>query len=384
MISVFLMNCSDKTEKLLVDKKLYNGLNIQPEIQREGADFYVVEIKTEAEAEKIKNEISHLAHEAGRCGGFTLSTEEEINAVAEVLKEQELLNKDFNIANFKTPTLNEQINKVNETLKKENLEKSIKLLVAEGTRSARGRTPNKPIENFIKHINKTLEDSKLSYKIERIKHDRTKQDSIKVSIVGQTEPEKILVLGGHIDSTGSFFSNKAPGADDNASGSAVILETLRALAFSDFKPQKTLEFFWYAGEENGLLGSKEIAADYRTQNKNVEAVMQLDMVLFPGNGDVVGLTTDNTNVELTKIVEDLTGLYVGSPVERFECGYGCSDHASWHNNGFKTVYPFESTFGTHNRNIHTDRDVLNNRTSIEHALKFAKIAVAFLVEMSGR
>ena len=382
-ISTFLINCSSKAEKIIVDKNLYNQLEKKP-AAIEGQNYFIVEAKNETEAEKIKSELSHLAHEAGKCGGFTMHSEEELSVIDEVLKEQELLNNRFNVADFKSLTLNDQITKINEGLKVENVEASIRLLMAQGTRSARDRAPNKPIEAFLAHIDKVLSGSKLEYKIERIEHNNTNQDSIKVSLLGQSQPEKIIVLGGHIDSTTSFFSKKAPGADDNASGSSVILEALRGIVFSDYKPQKTLEFFWYAGEENGLLGSKEIAADYNTQNKDVEAVMQLDMVLFPGNGDVIGLTTDYTNVELTKVVEDLTSIYVGSPVERFTCGYGCSDHASWHNNGFKTVFPFESTFRRSNKNIHTERDVIDSRSSVEHALKFAKIAVAFLIEMSAR
>jgi len=387
--SVFLINCSGNEERTVINKSLIEN----PEVFAdrfgielvEEQDFYVAATTTKEQKLALEQEVSHLAHEAKKCGGFTSSTEEEILEIKAVLKEQNILNNAFNLSVFKAPVSNDLITKINGSLSASNVKSSIDLLVAQGTRSARSRTPNKPIEAFIDHINKTLEGGKLSYSLDRIEHNNTNQDSIRVRIEGAVNPETILVLGGHVDSTSGFFSrNQAPGADDNASGSSVILETVRALVFSDFVPPKTIEFFWYAGEENGLLGSKEIARSYKDAGKNVEAVMQLDMVLYPGNGDVIGLTTDYTNVELTKIAEDLTSLYVGSPVERFKCGYGCSDHASWHNNGFKTVFPFESTFDTSNKNIHTNRDVLDSRTSIEHAMKFAKIAVAFLVEMSGR
>jgi len=387
--SLFLINCSGNEERTIINKTLVDDPAALAEEfgveMREEQDFYVVSTSTREQKQKLEEHVSHLAHESKKCGGFTSSTEEEILEISKVLKEQNRLNNSFDLSTFKSPISNDLIKTINTSLKEESVKASIDLLVSQGTRSARSRTPNKPIEAFINHINKTLEGGKLSYTLDRIEHNNTNQDSIRVRIEGTQDPSAFLILGGHIDSTAGFFGgNNAPGADDNASGSAVILETLRALVFSDFKPKKTLEFFWYAGEENGLLGSKEIAKSYRDAEKNVEAVMQLDMVVFPGNGDVIGLTTDYTNVELTKIAEDLTSLYVGSPVERFKCGYGCSDHASWHNNGFKTVFPFESTFEKSNKNIHTNRDVLDGRTSIEHALKFAKIAVAFLIEMSSR
>jgi len=390
--SAFLINCSGNEERTVVNKTLIPSSQLESfaakhgvqEI-REDQDFYVISTTSKEQREALQEEISHLAHEAKKCGGFTSSTEEEILEISKVLKEQNILNNSFDVSVLEAPVSKELITTINSTLSTERLKESIDLLVSQETRSAKSRTPNKPIEAFIAHIHKSLKDGNLAYTLDRIEHNSTNQDSIRVRIEGTVTPETILVLGGHVDSTtGWFGGDKAPGADDNASGSSVVLETLRALVFSDFKPTKTLEFFWYAGEENGLLGSKEIAREYRDAGKNVEAVMQLDMVIFPGNGDVIGLTTDYTNVELTKITEDLTSLYVGSPVARFKCGYGCSDHASWHNNGFKTVFPFESTFDSSNKNIHTTRDVLDSRTSLEHGLKFAKIAVAFLIEMSGR
>jgi leucyl aminopeptidase len=58
-------------------------------------------------------------------------------------------------------------------------------------------------------------------------------------------------------------SAKAPGADDNASGIATITETIRVLMSNGFQPKKTLKFMAYAAEEVGLLGSKEIANDFK-------------------------------------------------------------------------------------------------------------------------
>ncbi|MGH1469267.1 MAG: M20/M25/M40 family metallo-hydrolase [Bdellovibrionales bacterium] len=388
-LSLILTNCSQDSKKLIVNKDVFGKLSAQSKVNpttldyAENDNFILITPENDEHAELLKEEISHLAHESGKCGGFSESTEEELIEINKVLREQNTLNNSYDEATFSAPVFNEDIAAINETLSAEKVRESIQFMVSQGTRSARATQPNKPIEAFIGHINKTLEKAKWSYTLSRVEHNRTNQDSIKIRIEGSEKPEEIVVLGGHVDSTTSFFSKKAPGADDNASGSSVILETLRALAESNYVPKRSIEFFWYAGEENGLLGSKEIAKSYKDNNVNVVGVMQLDMVLYPGNGDKIGLTTDYTNVELTKFAESLTSLYVGSPVERFQCGYGCSDHASWHQNGYKTVFPFESTFNSSNKNIHTERDVIDSRSSIEHALKFAKIAVAFLVEYSS-
>ena len=72
-------------------------------------------------------------------------------------------------------------------------------------------------------------------------------------------------------------SGRAPGADDDGSGSVNLIEIFRALLASGFKPTTPVEFHWYAGEEAGLLGSQDIAASYASQGVQVKAMMELDM-----------------------------------------------------------------------------------------------------------
>jgi hypothetical protein len=58
-----------------------------------------------------------------------------------------------------------------------------------------------------------------------------------------------VILGGHIDSTAGGASNRSPGADDDASGSAAVLEVFKILMASGFVPDRTVEFHAYAAEE---------------------------------------------------------------------------------------------------------------------------------------
>jgi hypothetical protein len=65
------------------------------------------------------------------------------------------------------------------------------------------------------------------------------------------------------------------------------------------QPAKTIEIYWYAGEEGGLLGSAEIAADAKANAKNVIGVLQLDMTLHPGDGEFkLGSMTDFTSLSM--------------------------------------------------------------------------------------
>jgi hypothetical protein len=68
-----------------------------------------------------------------------------------------------------------------------------------------------------------------------------------------------VVLGAHLDHIGDW-PRLNPGADDNASGSATLLEVARAAASLKVRPRRALVFVWFAGEELGLLGAKHFAS----------------------------------------------------------------------------------------------------------------------------
>ena len=66
-----------------------------------------------------------------------------------------------------------------------------------------------------------------------------------------------------------------------------------------------------------------------------------------------------------------------------ECGYACSDHASWESQGFPAAMAFEASFDGMNHAIHTDRDTLQTSGGdASHSVPFTKLAVAFAVELA--
>ncbi|MEW6758480.1 MAG: M20/M25/M40 family metallo-hydrolase, partial [Acidobacteriota bacterium] len=91
-----------------------------------------------------------------------------------------------------------------------------------------------------------------------------------------------VVLGAHLDHCGDW-PQLLPGADDNASGSAAVLEAARAAARLRPRPARSLVFAWFGGEEMGLLGSKHLAAQFPPSLGKPVAVLNLDMV-GAGNG----------------------------------------------------------------------------------------------------
>ncbi|CZF86019.1 M20/M25/M40 family metallo-hydrolase [Grimontia marina] len=224
--------------------------------------------------------------------------------------------------------------------------------------------------------------------VEIYNHASWPQNSVILTFKGHTKPDEVVVIGGHLDSTignSTGEHSSAPGADDNASGIATFTEVIRVLANNpEFKPDRTLRFIGYAAEEVGLRGSGEIARSYKSRNVDVKGVLQLDMTNYQGSPDDFYFLTDYTNATQNSFLKSLVSKYL--PQYRYNetrCGYACSDHASWHQQGYPASMPSESKFGEHNPHIHTPQDTLDkSANAAAHAFKFAQLALAYAVEMT--
>jgi len=120
---------------------------------------------------------------------------------------------------------------------------------------------------------------------------RTFPEGVGYNIVGYLEgsdPElrkECLVIGGHFDHNGTHMGLFFPGADDNASGSAAILQIAGAFAALGRKPKRSVVFALFGGEEMGLQGSTYFAAHAPGPFAKVVAMFNFDMV---GEGDGIG------------------------------------------------------------------------------------------------
>ena len=220
------------------------------------------------------------------------------------------------------------------------------------------------------------------------------QPSVILTIQGAEIPGEIVVLGAHLDSingsAGGSLTQRAPGADDDASGIATLTEVLRIAMASGWKPKRTVKFIGYAAEEVGLRGSNAIAQAHKAALANVVAVLQLDMTNYRSGSAVdMRLVTDFSNVDMKTFLTNLFDTYLaplGMARGTYTCGYGCSDHASWTSAGYPSAMFFEAGTGgtsgaSYNPNIHTANDTLANMAnSAQNSAKFAQLGLAFLGE----
>jgi leucyl aminopeptidase len=223
----------------------------------------------------------------------------------------------------------------------------------------------------------------------QVHHQGYPQPSVSLTIAGSDLAEETVVVGAHLDSIigiGMSETARAPGADDDASGVASMTEALRALIASGYRPRRTIQVIAYAAEEAGLRGSQEIARQFRQAGRKVAGVLQLDMTNYKGAANDIYLITDYTNSQQNAFLAQLIGTYLpGLTVGYDRCGYGCSDHASWDAQGYPASMPFESSMARDNPHIHTSKDTLaNSGNQTAHALKFARLAAAYMVELSSQ
>jgi len=214
------------------------------------------------------------------------------------------------------------------------------------------------------------------------------QPSLIVAIQGSdpTLSPQTVILGGHIDSVNGGATGVAPGADDDASGSATVLEVFRVLMANGFTPRRTVEFQAYSAEEVGLRGSQAIARDHKTAGRQVYSMLQMDMTCYPypkvEGQALIGLIEDYTSAGLNNFLRLVLTGYAQIGFTPSVCGYACSDHGSWTNQGYDAGFTFESAFEHHNPYIHTANDSLD-KCDMKHAEQFARIATGYVVELSA-
>ncbi len=167
-----------------------------------------------------------------------------------------------------------------------------------------------------------------------------------VSIVGILEGydpslEDIIVVGGHMDTVGS-----SPGADDNASGTALVLEALRVLSQHRFP--RDIYFCAFNAEEQGLLGSQEVATILSQSGTYVKMMFNADMILYDpqGTGERMhAYSTNSEEYEVTELVRNFSRSY-GDDVFQLSSGGAGSDHLSFRNAGYNAIFSIETNFAS--------------------------------------
>lgn len=208
------------------------------------------------------------------------------------------------------------------------IKKDVEALASYKNRSA-GSTENKEAQQFIKkrflELGMTVEEPCYRAGICSVVADK----------LGSVYPEEVIIVVAHFDSVGKSFA----GADDNASGTAVMMEMARVL--SSYSNKRTLRFFATNGEENGLLGAQHYAKQLVDSGKikNIVLNVTMDMVGYNSNG-IIELETDSKYEALAQWFNTLAQTYTKLKT-KITLGAWGSDHVPFLKAGVSTLLTIE-------------------------------------------
>ena len=111
-----------------------------------------------------------------------------------------------------------------------------------------------------------------------------------------------VVIGAHLDHVGTQAGLLFPGANDNASGASGVMEIAKAFVKNGIKPERSVIFVLFAGEEQGLNGSKHFVESWKNGYKNITAMLNLDCV---GYGDSIKVGNGKSAPNLWQIARQI-------------------------------------------------------------------------------
>ena len=105
------------------------------------------------------------------------------------------------------------------------------------------------------------------------------------SYEGSEKTTETVLISAHYDSRGSFGSVRAPGGDDDGSGTTALLGIARVIARKGVKFRKNVQLVAFAGEEQGLYGSRYYSRELYQQGANLTLMIQADMLGYHAAGE---------------------------------------------------------------------------------------------------
>ena len=202
---------------------------------------------------------------------------------------------------------------------------------------------------------------------------------------GTLYPDTYVVCGSHFDSFSyqAMSGGTAPGADDNATGVASVLESARIMTQYEF--EYSIIYCAYGCEEMGLYGSEAYASRCQQEGMDIIGYFNNDM-----NGYLYG---DQIHIDCIypNSVEPIGTYYmnVGEvyypelPIRHVNFNEGDSDHTSFNNHGYMGIYPFED-YEHYSPYIHTPNDVIGTSvTSFEMGQQYCQMNIACLAEIAN-
>ncbi len=196
---------------------------------------------------------------------------------------------------------------------------------------------------------------------------------------GTTYPDQHYIVCAHYDADSENPIVCAPGADDNGSGTAAVIEAARVLA--DYNFNYSIKFTLFAGEEQGKVGSDAYAYNAFATGEQIQGVLNMDMIGYDGNNDnLMEIHAGNL------VGSQSIGSYMVSNISSFGLSLTAeyktsnsstaSDHSSFWSYGFPAIMHIED-FQDFTPHYHTSNDLLSS-LNLPYYLENAKLTIGTL------
>lgn len=197
---------------------------------------------------------------------------------------------------------------------------------------------------------------------------------------GTEFPNRYFIICAHYDDMPS--GTTAPGADDNASGTAAVLEAARIL--SQYSFPFTIMYALWDEEEQGLVGSAYFATQAQSAGDSILGVLNLDMIAYDGNNDgkfEIHTRSVGNSLELKDEILDINTTYnIGIVPIIKNPGSTYSDHASFWSKGYGAILLIED-----NNDFHPYYHTINDKVqtfNVPYFHKMSKLAIGTLTKLA--
>jgi hypothetical protein len=209
----------------------------------------------------------------------------------------------------------------------------------------------------------------------------TEVANVVATLPGRSRPDDWFIVGAHYDSTSDTPEVAAPGAEDNASGCAGVLEMARIFAAN--RPEASVLFICFAAEEQGLFGAIEHAARLleRGNAAKTGAMLNLDMIAFTEDEDLDCLL--QSSEEWRFLVDDLVDAAERYTELRIVTSFvlGGSDHVPYARSGIAAVLSIENDWDVY-PHYHRTSDTPDKLTPAM-AAEILRMNVGALARLAG-
>jgi len=212
----------------------------------------------------------------------------------------------------------------------------------------------------------------------------TTQYNVIATLIGNTYPDSICVLGAHYDNRISSASGDpfvfVPGANDNATGVGATLEIARVMKKRSFIPSSTIKFVAFGAEEFGLFGSFDFSQKASGRGENISMMLNNDMIGIPSSSDpgmwYVNIIDYDNSHYLRSEAQRLCDRYSSVGYVNDNSAAKRSDSYPFYLNGYKSLFFIQNTLGS---TYHTESDLVTT-INFQYYREIVKISCALLAD----